>query len=78
MSFNGILSEQHIPYDLRVYVNDRLRIEELGLINLTQQPITRPIQNKSTRPQRIRIDIQTPCGAFNREFVFDPAFCTVR
>jgi len=86
VSFENELTEKHVPYDLRVYVNDRLRIEELGLIDLTHQPITRPIQNTSTRPQRIRIDVKTPCGAFSRVFVFYPSidpgsipcFCNIR
>jgi len=78
VSFEDVLTVRHVPYDLRIYVNDVLRVKEFGLVDVSRQPLTRPIQNVSTRPQRIRIDIQTPCGAFNREFTFDPAFCQVR
>jgi hypothetical protein len=76
--FENTLTDQHVPYDLRIFVNDILCIDERGNIDLSHQPITRPIKNSSARPQRIRIDITTPCGSFNREFVFDPAFCALR
>ena len=76
--FEDTLTEQHVPYDLRIFVNNVLRINERNNIDLSHQPITRSIKNTSTRPQHIRIDIITPCGAFNRDFIFDPAFCVLR
>lgn len=72
------LTDLHVPYNLRIFVNDVLRVKELNQIDLCHQPITRPIKNSSARPQRIRIDVCTPCGLINREFIFDPAFCGLR